>query len=308
MHVRDTFRPTARGTAKNSSAVQNALGNVVLVAAESIDTKLSIPKRRLPSRHRLSILGLNQRDLAIAATVAECRLITTSQLQRLYFTDYSTQEKALLACRRTLRRLTDQKILSRRKRRIGGVRRGSAMSVYSIGTTGSKLVSNSGSRLHPYTVDPSDYFFDHTLEIAELYTKLHEKANRGKLRLIEIQTEPDCWRPIATTGGKLCPDMYMRSLSFAGDEECSWFIEVDRGTTYTPALLRKLQQYLIYFAIGVEQKNNDGVFPQVLWIVPDNRRKVVLEKAISATHGVPDRLFVVKTVNDALPYICDPAI
>ena len=125
----------------------------------------------------------------------------------------------------------------------------------------------------------------------------------ARLHLLEVQTEPDCWRPMAN--GRLCPDMYVRTA--IEDDEYSYFIEVDRGTTHLPAITRKLQQYQQYYNSGVEQKLR-GVFPRVLWIAPDRRRAAALEMAISASPGYPAGLFVVKTGKGGMMmYICNPS-
>jgi len=295
-------RPTVRVTEN----ARLAIGNTALSGRESLSVRQKVSRNSTLGRARVSAKklqtiknALTNRDLAIIAAVKDCRLITTLQLQRLHFTDYKSPQGAARASRRALQRLSDQGIVSRRDRRIGGARRGSTSYVYSLGLVGARLLSE--KRLRTYTTDPSDYFFDHTLELTELYTQFHEQAHVGSLQLLEIQTEPDCWRPLAR--GTLRPDMFVRTAH--GDEEYSWFIEVDRATTHLPALLKKMRQYEQYYAAGVEQAAH-GVFPQVLWIVSDGKRMAALNKAVSATQSGPGGLFVVKTTEHALAYICKP--
>jgi hypothetical protein len=251
-------------------------------------------------RQRLTSLGLDSlrdylsnRDIAIVRSVYACRLMSTKHIERLHFLPYNrTAYTAARICRRVLQRLADEQVLRRRDRRIGGVRAGSASYVYALGPVGARLVSD--KRVHYYTSDPSDYFFEHTLALAELYVQLHEQTRLGRFTLLEVQTEPPCWRTFTTLeAGKqtLKPDMFVRLGK--GDEEISYFIEMDRGTTYAPALLKKLKTYEQYFASGTEQKQH-GVFPQVLWIVPDEKRKAMLEK-------------LTKEINSRLPGICKVA-
>jgi hypothetical protein len=263
-------------------------------------------------RPRLSSLGLaslrdylSDRDIAIVRTVYTCRLVSTKHIERLHFLPYNrTAYTAARICRRVLQRLTDEQVLRRRERRIGGVRAGSASYVYALGPVGARLISD--KRLHYYTSDPSDYFLEHTLALAELYVQLHEQARLGKFNLLEVQTEPPCWRTFTTLeAGRqtLKPDMYMRLGK--GDEEISYFIEMDRGTTYAASLLKKLKTYEQYFASGKEQDNH-GVFPQILWIAPDGKRKAMLEKVTEQINKRLPGICAVTTANRGMVYISDP--
>lgn len=303
MTDQSSTRPTSPLVNHVPEKVIRYLGSLALNAGGSLSYGQLDSYHYSARQERLSQLGLEPRDLEILTTVAACRLITSRQLQRLYFTNHSSPLSSARACSRTLKRLDRQKILSRRNRRIGGVHRGSASFVYSVGTNGVKLLDVEGQRLRSYTTDPSDYFSSHTLELSELYTRLHEMAHSKELRLLEVQTEPDCWRQLTTETKKLRPDMFVRTAK--GDVEYSYFIEVDRGTIHMPSILLKLQLYAQYYASGVEQEKH-GVFPQVLWIVPDAKREVALNTAIKASQSYPDGLFVVRTADCAVAYIREP--
>jgi Replication-relaxation len=63
------------------------------------------------------------------------------------------------------------------------------------------------------------------------------------------------------------------------DFEDSWFIEVDRGTESLPTLLRKCGRYEEYRRSGIEQRDRQ-VFPLVLWLLLDERRRHVLGAAL----------------------------
>jgi len=260
-------------------------------------------------RQRLSSLGLSalrdyltDRDIAIVHSVYTCRLMSTKHIERLHFLPYNrTAYTAARICRRVLQRLTDEQVLRRRERRIGGVRAGSASYVYALGPVGARIVSE--KRLHYYTSDPSDYFFEHTLALAELYVQLHEQARLGRFSLLEIQCEPPCWRTFTTLeAGRqvLKPDMFVRLAK--GNEEISYFVEMDRGTTYAPALLKKLKTYEQYYASGKEQQAH-GVFPQVLWIVPDEKRKVMLQKATADINSRIPGICTTTTTADILAFL-----
>jgi hypothetical protein len=245
--------------------------------------------------------GLSARDMAILHSVYACRLMTAGQLERLHFADNRSSDTAARISRRVLKRLAEQDILRRRERRIGGIRAGSAGFIYSLGAQGARLLSD--KRLHYYVHDPSDYFMQHTLALAELYVVLHEQSRSDSYELLEIQTEPTCWRVFITlANGKqtLKPDMFVKLG--VGDDELSYFVELDRGTTYAGSLLKKLRTYERYFQVGKEQREG-GVFPQVLWLVPDRKRQTALEWLCAPLNARIPGLCMVTTQEDLLQVI-----
>lgn len=232
---------------------------------------------------------LSTKAAEILRSVYACRLMSARQIERLYFNNNNSPLTAARICRRTLKSLAEQDILRRRQRRVGGIRAGSASYIYSIGPVGARLVSD--RRVHYYIQDPSDYFIEHTLALAELYVQLHEQSRKGHFKILEIHTEPKCWRSyitLATGKQSLRPDMYVR-LS-VGNDELSYFIEMDRGTTFAPSLLKKLHTYEDYYMSANEQRDQ-GVFPQVLWIVPNSKRQIMLTE-------------LCRPMNERIPGIC----
>jgi hypothetical protein len=231
------------------------------------------------------------RDLRIIRAVYDCRLMSANQIQELVFSGEGDPQTNARLCRKTLRRLTEQDILRRRQRQIGGLRAGSQGYIYSLGSQGVKLVTD--KRLHYYVHDPSEYFMKHTLALSGLYVQMHQEGQDGKFELLDIQTEPSCWRVFLTlaTGRRvLKPDMYVKLG--VGDEELSYFVELDRGTTFATALNKKLRTYENYYFTGKEQQEF-GMFPQVLWLVPDEKRKAVLEALCEPFNARVPGLFVV---------------
>lgn len=233
--------------------------------------------------------SLSPKAAEILRSAYACRLMTAKQIERLYFYGNNSSTTGTRICRRVLKRMAEQDILRRRQRRIGGIRAGSASYIYSIGAEGARLVSD--KRVHYYIQDPSDYFMEHTLALTELYVSLYEQSRNGKFEILEIQTEPSCWRTFTTlVSGKLSlrSDMFVRLG--VGTEELSYFIEMDRGTSHSPSLLNKLRTYESYYLSGKEQMLT-GVFPQVLWVVLNNKRKTMLEA-------------ICNELNQRIPNIC----
>lgn len=243
--------------------------------------------------------SLSERDLAILASLADCRFLTSRQLQRWHFpvgdqADQHTPAGADRVTRRVLARLAEQRLLWRLDRRIGGARAGSAGFVYALGALGQRTLELPGARRRQD--EPSTLFLEHTLEISEIIVGLVE-ADRGKrLELISCETEPRCWRTIPGSDVTLKPDL--RITLGAGEQELHWFIEVDLGNVHMPGLLRKCRNYLDYYRSGKEQAEA-GVFPAVAWLTP-RQRVDTLTAAIAGDGGLPDRLFIVVPIDGAL--------
>jgi hypothetical protein len=242
---------------------------------------------------------LSERDLDIAKTVEQFKLISTLQIQRLYFANLKTKATGARLCRRVLERLVRDKVLVRLERRIGGVRAGSASYIYALGSVGQQIESDYKS--HTYSREPSNVFIDHTLAITEIYVRLKENT----INLVDLETEPKCWRPYGFTyGGKetLKPDLFTKLAD--KNEELSWFVEIDRSTEHLEAIMRKLKTYVEYFNTGIEQAKHE-VFPRVLWIVPDQRRKAWLEQLITPFNKQVEGLFAVALEGQAIEILQD---
>jgi hypothetical protein len=244
---------------------------------------------------------LSDRDLAVIRSAAELRLVSAIQLERLHFRPSQGGSPATAArtCRRTLSRLADLGLLSRLDRRVGGIRAGSASFVYSPGALGYRVVDP--SKRHRLR-EPSHWFVDHTLAIAELYVRLVEAERVKRFDILEIATEPSCWRqfsaPYAGTVD-LKPDLFV-SLG-VGDFEHRWFIEIDMGTEHAPTLQRKAGIYLNYLRSGQEQAEH-AVFPRVAWQVPHAARRQQVQAALQELGG-PEGLFLVVAPEQAVERI-----
>ncbi len=243
---------------------------------------------------------LLDRELGVVASVGQLRLATARQLERLHFTvpdQHATALTAARSCRRILERLVRQRLLVRLQRRIGGVRAGSASFIYALGPVGDRVLAVDGPRRR--FREPSALFVAHTLEVSELYVRLHEAARGGGLQLLDIETEPVCWRSVTTIGGRslLKPDLFV--VTGNDDYEFRWFVEVDLGTEHAPAVQRKCRIYEAYYRSGIEQASV-SVFPRVLWVAPDEERAGRLQRAIEAKTDLTDGLFVVTTAVQAI--------
>jgi Replication-relaxation len=259
------------------------------------------------SRRRLAVIRgeLSARDRAILTSLDRHRFLTTRQLQLLHFHDHATPEAAACICRRVLARLDQLEIIEHLQRRVGGVRAGSASFVWRVGLLGDRLLRQAhGEGARARRKEPSARHLDHCLAIADCHLALVTAARAGHLELLTFATEPDCWRSYLGSGGArevLKPDLY--AVTAIGEYEDHWFVEVDRATESLPTLMRKCVQYERYRRTGREQAEA-GVFPLVVWVVPDDTRAAKLQAALQTARGLDMAVFRVTTAEQLLNLVC----
>ena len=65
-------------------------------------------------------------------------------------------------------------------------------------------------------------------------------------------------------------------------------------------ILRKSRLAASLYQSGIEQARNNGTFPRVCWITPDEHRAKKIRDAIARDRQLPARLFVVARSGTAL--------
>lgn len=268
---------------------------------------------RYVTRRRAEAAGeaLSPRDQDILKTVSDLRFLTGSQLTRWHFMRDQADDPvtAARAARRTLLRLTKLDCLARLPRRVGGVRAGSAGFVYRLGRAGQAIAVQAGWQpegARRRSSVPGTLFLAHTLRVAELHTRLIQADRADRFELLEQTAEPACWRSYGGVGRNaqtiLKPDSFVR---LGVDEwEISVFIEIDQGTEGSRALKRQLLAYLNYHRTGLEQDGR-GVFPRVLWAVPDEGRAAVIAGLIRELGKADRELFAVAPFDAVLTTLTD---
>lgn len=237
------------------------------------------------------------RDLNILSQVADLRLMSARQIEVLHFPpeNHLSPAAAARASRRVLERLTRDRLLRRLERRVGGVYAGSAGHVYTLGTAGQRLLELDYSRRR--LREPSRLFVEHTLAISQLVTDLTLADRQDRLDLLEVATEPECWRPIPGLARTILrPDLFVAVGS--RDLELRWFVEIDRSTMEAPRLLKKCHLYETYYRSGVEQEKH-AVFPRVLWITTAARGNTLM-RAIARSKRLTERLFLTTSPGEAV--------
>lgn len=256
--------------------------------------------RRFTRSEVVGLLGrLSERDKALLHSLQDYRYLLTGQIERLYFHKLGSSRARRRTTNRSLQKLEGLGLTASLERRIGGVRAGSSSFVWTLTPIGHRLldlVDDTASKARKRSYEPTYTFLQHTLAVAEVAIQLTEHAMRGRIGLLERQVEADGRRAFTNTGGSvsaLVPDLYVvttpvtkgKSGSSPADYEDHWFIEIDLATESPAVVVRKCELYLAYLRSGEEQKRS-GVFPLVVWVVPDSKRQTTLVDHI--TKNLPD--------------------
>ncbi len=226
---------------------------------------------------------LSERDFVMLKTLREYRYMATHHFRRLYFTESASELAAIRTTNYALAKLRDYGLIAPFARRIGGIRAGSGMHVWAMSPGGARLLAiceRNEDVPRKRSHEPSLAFLEHTLAVSEVFVRLREMTGAGRSSLLAATNEPGCWRSYFGAGGAvktLKPDMF--AVTASGEYEDNWLLELDRNTESPSTVLKKCKQYIAYYKTGVEQRKY-GVFPCVVWIVPDQKRRAALERHI----------------------------
>jgi hypothetical protein len=250
--------------------------------------------------------SLGELDRAVLQSLERLRLLTTNHIQRLHMVNGSLATQGRRT-RALLRRLTNLGLVVCLPREIGGHLAGSGMAIFCLSRQGQVVLASpdvAPRRRMLWTTKP--YFQDHMLAVSEQYVRLVDTCRRGAAELLGFSAEPACWRGYAGRGGEpatLKPDAYVR----VGIEDCelSSFIEVDLGTESLPTIRRKCQVYASYWHTGLEQQRY-GVFPRVVWLVPDERRLEGVTGVVQRLADDADQLFAVAMASNGPEILTTP--
>lgn len=274
------MRPTAQPIA-SSQAIRNPCPDREFGQISAADDSRSARPYRVSARQLDSIARqLSERDTEALRLVAKLRVLSGDQLRRALWWE-GPRVNAERRARRALQRLTAWRVLDRLPRVIGGVRAGSAGFLYCVGSVGGRLLARDGHGSRRLAA-PGSRYVAHTLAVAELVVGLGEAERAGRLDLLGVEAEPTCWRPFTGPMGArlvLKPDVFVRVG--VGSFEDRWLIELDMASESPATITRKGRTYLAHYRSGSEQQRH-GVYPRVLWAVPNERRAEIVTDALSA--------------------------
>ena len=241
----------------------------------------------------------------LLALVAAHRFATTTQLARLTAPEYASSASALRQTQRHLASLAQQRLLTSLERRVGGWQGGSAVTIWAATTRGHRRVAAENGedeevprRQRPREV--STTFLDHLLAITEVRTSIEEAVRQEADTEAVVALEPECWRTALSPSGQvqvLRPDLAVTITSPAYEDR--YLIEVDRATENPGRVIATCWRYQEHQAAS-SQASDGGVFPLVVWLVPTDRRRHRLERAIAHSTGLLRDLFRVIRL-DQLP-------
>ena len=258
-------------------------------------------RRRGPGVLDLDLLS--ERDCDVLRSVQEHRLMTTKQIERLWFWDHATPLSAARICQRTLRRLVEHELLVRLNRRVGGYRSGSSGYCYRLSTRGLRAV-RMGGRTRTGSGEFSLAHWKHLIACGEISVGLQVLARTNWISDLRVIHEPHTWRrflgPSITTEC-LKPDLLVE-FTTQGGWETRWFIEVDRSTESLPRVLRKCAQYERYYRSGEESRISE-LFPKVLWSTPDEKRRDAIAAAVQHSNLSVQELFAFATAEHTTTFL-----
>ncbi|MFT4259480.1 replication-relaxation family protein [Microbacterium sp.] len=258
-----------------------------------------------PRRIRELEQHLTERDQAILHDLERFRLLRSDHLQRLHFGvapfgDHVSLLAGIRATNRVLTRIEKLGVIARVSRRIGGPSHGSGATIWQLAPAGERFLrALRGDPDRRKFEAPGAAFISHTLAIADVAVEAIEQAQLGHYEVLDIETEPWSWRTFQTGAGTttLRPDLLL--VTADATTETHSFAEVDRGTEHLPAIRRKCDLYQRYYRDGSEERTR-GVFPAVVWVVPDEPRATAIRTAIEADTTLDTDLFTVVTTGAAL--------
>jgi hypothetical protein len=248
-----------------------------------------VPARRVSARalDRLS-QQLSDRDRIVLSRLLEHGYLTTHQIEGFAFSGHATPGSASRATRRVLARLDRDGLVRTVGRRVGGVRAGSAATVWRLAPAGVRLLREAGARIRKG--EPSVRHLAHTLAVADVHLLLRDHERIEAIESVTVQVESAAWRPYHGAGGErrwLQPDLYAEITT--SDFVDRIFLEVDLGSEGMATLLDKCRQYEAYRASGSEQQQ--GSFPLVIWLFLTPDRARALSAAVSRSPRLSAEMF-----------------
>lgn len=252
---------------------------------------------------------LSSRDIAILRTLYFTNFLTSDQMKRLFFSNNLTDLSAKRASNRNIKKLEELKLIRKLKRQVGGVSGGSAQNIVQLSVAGFRVLQVRFPEkrwvIRKRSEAPKLLFLEHTLMISETYTQLKSLEHHGKILELQADFEPDAWRNFVSENTDILkPDLFVTLVSQNNLEfQDSYFFEIDRDTESLNRILSKCKTYVSYFNSGIEQRLN-GVFPFVVWLVPDTRRKAQIEQRLREKLPKADSLFQVIEFSDLETLVC----
>lgn len=216
------------------------------------------------------------RDRQVVELVGRFRLMTAEQIRLVAFGGLASKTPL----DRSLARLTAGGYLARLARFVGGLGGGSGCYVYQLGRAGWRLMGKGGGYRPLRVVDL------HTLTITECYVQLAALERAGRLAVVGFTPEPASHRTVA--GVPLTPDAYVELGEPVRRLKYRYWLEIDRDTENADTLRGKCVRYWKAYKAW-----DEDVFPYVVFVVPDERRRREVERVVAGGPAEAQALFQV---------------
>ncbi|MBO4127025.1 replication-relaxation family protein [Streptococcus suis] len=249
-------------------------------------------------------MSLTKQDYELLDLLNRCRYATTKQVVQLYFR--ANQPKTATRKANFLtKKLADRGLIAHLERRIGGVRAGSGSYIWYITHKGIKELREVEPTIKlrlKNRYEPTQNHLKHQLFVTQIFVELKKLEADKKILLENFSFEPKCWRSFATLFSyfTLKPDAFARLT--IGNFEDAYFFEADNATEHLGRIIAKCKQYIAYYNTGIEQRENE-MFPLVVWLVPDEKRKLAMESRIREDLDAYWELFSVITLDEFSDFI-----
>ena len=255
------------------------------------------------------LADLTPREQATIKALGTLHVATAQQLASIVFGDASRPTSLRLVHRHIAR--LDRAGLIRSypnplpTHRVGRRDQVHVLSARGLRTTGKPTGLGLGQRRSWH---PSAAKLEHWLAIGDLYAQLNESSRNGSLTIRSFAVEGDARRLYPDEAGRtrsLQPDAYASVQ--VGDTVLSWFIEIDRGTENPHRIAQKCRAYREYELSDIEYQRH-GVFPGVLFIVPDQQRLQAVSRVLTQQPADARGLFWVATETAAITTMLGPTL
>jgi hypothetical protein len=212
--------------------------------------------------------GLPPRDAQVVDLVGRFRLMAAEQIRVIIFPEQASKTPL----NRTLKRLTDAGYLARLGHIVGGFGGGSGQYVYQLGRAGWRHLEKDGTHRPLRVID------HHTLTIAECFVMLKQMERGEELTVLRYDADPVSRHTVK--GILLTPDAHAEIGVRAIRKKFTFWLEIDLDTEGAEVIRGKCSRYWHAF-----QSWDGDIFPYVVFVVPDARRRRQLERVIA---GGPD--------------------
>lgn len=248
-------------------------------------------------------MALTKRDLELLTTVSRFRVMTTTQLEALFFTSRSTAQYRL-------QRLFQHEFLERQFLSVLGAAPTSSRTLYTLGERGAAAVAQSTD------TDPRDIyrpkggvyawkFIEHTLAINDFRVAVTVAARNSGFTIAEwldeatFRASPD-YVELRGENGRMSrkpvyPDAYFYLVTPRGKSR--FFLELDRGVEPHAKIKPQFAVYEAYTTSGQYEQRFQAKSLRILVVTTTPKRLTSLKKVAAEVEG--DRKYWFTTMEQA---------